>query len=554
MGTHKKLLIGSSAILASLGCTSGDIDSMESEMAEEAAVELGIDHHQDRIVVGFQSASPTKLALEGDVVLVKELHRATHLATISVPAHMDASDLVTMLRNRADIRFAELDRTRSISAMADQDPNYSYQWNMRQIGADAAWDQGHDGTSTIVAVIDTGVSDGGPDGLELTSGDAAGWDFVGEDADPSDAHGHGTHVAGTIAQRTGNGVGVSGVAHGAAIMPIRVLDSNGSGYSSDVASGILWAVDHGADVINLSLGSSVGSQAEQEAVAYASEMGVLVVAATGNEYQANGVSYPAAYEEVLAVGASNGTDSVVDYSNRGPELDILAPGGDFSRDDDGDGVADGIMQETVIDGEWNYYLFQGTSMASPHVAGAAAVLIGMGASADEAREILEITAVDVYDDGLDSQSGWGRMDLEAAVAELEYRMDMPVDEAPLEDEAPIVDEPEVEEPVADEDPTVDEPGDRLDDDGRPIDPRPEVDDDHAPEFTWIRAHRCDRGAHVEVLTNEVAGVMLCERGEQQCAKSDYGEEHNLRLQTNAAQLDLLARDPSGNVRVIPLNL
>ena len=549
MGTNRTLLIGSSAILATIGCTAGDIDTLESQQEQEAAAELGIDYNNERIIVGFDATAPKSLGLDDGVLLVREIHGGTGLATVAVPDHMDAAELVTTLRDRSDIRFAELDRTRSISGIASQDPNYSYQWNMGQIGADVAWEDGHDGTATIVAVIDTGVSSGGPDGLSLTTGEHAGWDFVSNDADPSDGHGHGTHVAGTVGQRTGNGIGVAGVAHGTEIMAIRVLDNNGSGYVSDVAEGILWAADHGADVINLSLGSSVGSQAEEEAIAYATDMGVLVVAASGNEYRMNGVSYPAAYPQVLAVGSSNGIDEVVDYSNRGPELDLLAPGGDFSRDDDGNGVVDGIMQETVIDGEWDYYLMYGTSMASPHVAGAAAVLMGMGANAEQARDILETTAVDLYGDGQDVDSGWGRLDLEAAVAELEYRLDRPVDESPDGEDEPSDDD----EPIH-EHPEEGEPGDLFDEDGRPIDPRPDDEDQAAPEITWVRAHRCELGAHVDVHTNEVAGVMVCERDSQNCAKSDYGEEHTLRLMTNSAELDILARDPSGNVRVIPLHL
>ena len=118
------------------------------------------------------------------------------MGTISVPENMDAADVVTDLRLRQDVRFAELDRVRTISGIADQDPGYASQWNMRQIGTEAAWDSGYDGSGIVVAVIDTGVSDGGADGLYLTSGEQAGWDFVGDDPDPSDAHGHGTHVAG----------------------------------------------------------------------------------------------------------------------------------------------------------------------------------------------------------------------------------------------------------------------------------------------------------------------------------------------------------------------
>jgi len=549
-GSQKILLIGTSALLTTLACSTGSSESELEDVYEEPSVELGLAIHGERVVVGFHHDAPARVITELGEHPVRVLHTQTRLATIPVPADMDAAQLVTQLRKRVDVRFAELDRVRTISAMQSDDPGRAYQWNLDQVDVDSAWDSGHDGSGVIVAVIDTGVSEGGPDGLMFSRGQSAGWDFVDDDSDPSDEHGHGTHVAGTIGQATGNSTGVAGIAHGSQIMAIRVLDANGSGYSSDVASGILWAADHGADVINLSLGSSVGSQAEQDAVAYAAELGIVVVAATGNEYQADGVSFPAAYPEVIAVGASNGIDEVVPYSNRGPEVDLVAPGGDFSRDDNEDGIADGIVQETIIDGSWDYYFFQGTSMASPHVAGAAALLMGMGADAQETRDILTRTSVDITDEGIDNESGWGRLDVGAAVAELEARLDSP-DEEPVEEE-PVEEEPVVEEPVVEE-PVEEEPGDRLDDDGRPVDPDP-GDDFTAPEFTSVRAFRDGARAIIRVQTDEVAGVMVCERGTQRCARSPYGEEHEIDFRTPHAELDLLARDPTGNVRVIPLAL
>ena len=544
-GSQKTLLFGTSILLSTLACSTGSSESGIEDVYEEPAPELGLNTHSERVVVAFHTQTPDMLVTELGDHPVRVLHQGTGLATIPVPAGMDAAQLVTQLRQRSDVRFAELDRVRTISAMQADDPGRAYQWNLDHIDTESAWAAGQDGSGVVVAVIDTGVSDGGPDGLMLTRGETAGWDFVDDDSSPSDEHGHGTHVAGTIGQATGNSTGVAGIAHGSQIMAVRVLDANGSGYSSDVASGILWAADHGADVINMSLGSSVGSQAEQEAVAYAAELGIVVVAATGNEYQADGVSYPAAYPEVIAVGASNGIDQVVPYSNRGPEVDLVAPGGDFSRDDNQDGMADGILQETVIDGTWDYYFFQGTSMASPHVAGAAALLMGMGADAEEVREILTLTSVDITDEGIDSESGWGRLDVGAAVAELEARLDAP-------EEAPVEEEPVEEEPV-EEEPVEEEPGDRLDDEGRPVDSNP-GDDFTAPEFTTIRAFRDGGRAVIRVQTNEVAGVMVCERQTLRCARSPYGEEHELDFRTPHAELDLLARDPTGNVRVIPIGL
>jgi len=552
-GNRRTLLLGTSFLLSSIACTSGDTNPNLEDITADPTTEMGLDINQDRIVVGFHDRTPPRVASFLGELPVQALHSGARLGRISVPHGTDATELVTALREGGEVRFAELDRVRTISTMQINDPAVGYQWNLDQVGASAAWDQGADGAGTIVAVIDTGVSPGGPDGLHLSVGEHAGWDFVDGDADPSDGHGHGTHVAGTVAQNTGNGVGVAGLAHGAEVMAVRVLDDNGSGYSSDVANGILWAVDHGADVINLSLGSTIGSQAEQDAVEYASEMGVLVIAATGNEYRSNGVSYPAAYDSVMAVGASNGIDQVVSYSNRGPEVEIVAPGGDFDRDDDGNGMVDGIIQETIISGTWDYYFFQGTSMASPHVAGAAAILVGMGADSDEAREILTETSVDIADSGIDTTSGWGRLDVGEAVAELDARLDEPDFEDPVHED-PVEDGTDPDEPDWD-DPDLSEPdpGDLFDEDGRPVDPDP-GNDFTAPVITWVRAHRDGPVAIVQVWTDEVAGVMICEQDTLHCARSPYGEEHSLRLRTHEARLDILARDPSGNVRVIPLDL
>ncbi|MDP6932712.1 MAG: S8 family serine peptidase, partial [Myxococcota bacterium] len=158
------------------------------------------------------------------------------------------------------------------------DPYYGYQWHMSLLGAHMAWDTTL-GEGVVVAVVDTGVS-AGSDGFDNL---LQGWDFVDGDGDASDQNLHGTHVAGTIAQSTDNGAGVAGVAPGASILPVRVLDEDGLGTNVSVANGIIWAVDNGANVINLSLGAGMSSMLIEEACAYAYESDVLVVAASGND-------------------------------------------------------------------------------------------------------------------------------------------------------------------------------------------------------------------------------------------------------------------------------
>jgi len=165
------------------------------------------------------------------------------------------------------------------------DPYYAYQWHLSTLGMAAAWDIS-DGSDAVVAVVDTGVSEGNDGFASLLSG----YDFVADDADPADMNGHGTHVAGTVAQDSDNGVGVAGMAPGASILPVRVLDADGSGSSADVADGIIWAVDNGAHIINLSLGCSSPMTLVEQAITYATSADVLVVAAAGNDGYRNSVS------------------------------------------------------------------------------------------------------------------------------------------------------------------------------------------------------------------------------------------------------------------------
>jgi len=285
------------------------------------------------------------------------------------------------------------------------DPQYKLQWHMKQIGSETAWNWGS-GEDVVVAVVDTGVSRL-PD-LAATKF-VPGWDFVHGRADATDDHGHGSHVAGTVAQSTDNGTGVAGLAHRAAIMPLKVLDSSGAGKTTDIADAIRFATDHGAKVLNLSLGGAGYSGILADAVKYARSRGVFVACAAGNGFGPP-VGYPAAYDGAFAVSAVRYDRALAPYSSFGPEVDIAAPGGDTSVDQNGDGAPDGVLQQT-IGGEYKW--FQGTSMATPHVAGAAALLAGAGVTRVEAIErILRSTAVELKDR---ERFGAGEVDAAAAL-------------------------------------------------------------------------------------------------------------------------------------------
>ena len=245
-----------------------------------------------------------------------------------------------------------------------------------------------------------------------------GFDFVNNDSHPNDDDGHGTHVTGTLAQSTNNALGLARIAHQSSIMPIKVLDDTGTGFVSHVADGIYFAADNGADVINLSLGVNGFSQTLFDTVQYAYQKGVTVVCAAGNDSSTN-LGSPAGFDDYcIAVGATRFDETQAWYSNFGPSLDIVAPGGDLAVDQNGDGYADGVLQQTFVGdpNDFAYWFFQGTSMAAPHVAGTAALLISNGLTGPAAvREALEQTAKDLGAAGRDDTYGYGLLDAYAAL-------------------------------------------------------------------------------------------------------------------------------------------
>lgn len=295
---------------------------------------------------------------------------------------------------------------RMAAAGAPNDPYYPYQWHLQNLNVTEAW-RTTQGEGVVVAVVDTGVSANEDGFFKLLQGR----DFVDDDNTPDDLNGHGSHVAGTIGQASNNGIGTAGVAPKVSILPVRVLDANGSGDNTNVAEGIIWAVDNGANIINLSLGSSANSETVADAVAYAYENNVTVIAATGNDGFTDFIGYPAALPTPIAVGSVDLSNAIAFYSNQGKEIDIVGPGGDTGADANGDGMQDGVLQETRMSGTWSYYFLQGTSMATPHVAGVAALVYANGIhDPDRIREVLQGSATDLGANGWDSTFGYGLVD------------------------------------------------------------------------------------------------------------------------------------------------
>jgi len=292
---------------------------------------------------------------------------------------------------------------------AATDPLLAQQWGIFAIGADRVWST-TTGAGVIVAVVDSG-SGQHPD---LAENLLPGRSFFGlvetPDGNDIDTSGHGSHVAGIIAAAANNGIGGSGVAPNAKILPIKVLDQAGSGDARDVAAGVRYAADNGAKVINLSLGGAAESSSLSQAIAYANDKGALVVAAAGNGGASDKPKWPASLDLTLAVTAVDQSNNATSFDQRGDYIDIAAPGANVVSTAKGD-----------------YVTLSGTSMAAGFVAGAAALLFAAEPRVTNAqvRDILLRTATDIGDPGRDVTFGVGLINMVAALAELQ-RMYPPI--------------------------------------------------------------------------------------------------------------------------------
>ncbi len=320
-----------------------------------------------------------------------------HTYLVRLPTGMPATLAGERIRELAGIIYAVPDYERAITRTPN-DPFIQQQWALGTIGAYDAWNI-TTGGPIIIAVIDTGVDAGHPD---LSGRVLSGLNTITGSTNTSDDNGHGTAVAGLIAAAGDNGAGIAGICWGCQILPVKACFNNGRCRDSSVISAIRWATDNGARIINLSLGGAMSSPALQDAVRYATERGVLIIAASGNERaEGNAPNYPAAYPETIAVGATGYSDEVTGFSNTGDYLDLVAPGIDIA---------------TTLPGN-SYATATGTSFASPFVAGAAALVMTVrpDLSSNDVRCVLAISAEDRGAPGRDGEYGYGRLNVLNAV-------------------------------------------------------------------------------------------------------------------------------------------
>ncbi|WP_245602193.1 S8 family peptidase [Peribacillus kribbensis] len=312
---------------------------------------------------------------------------------------LSTSDLLQYFNKHVKTAFAE---PNYIYMQNEAEPNDSlykrkYQWNLPAIQTEGGWTISKGSRDVVIAVVDTGVDLGHPD---LRNRIMKGYNVVSKNFNPDDDNGHGTHVAGIIASETNNLRGIAGITWYNRIMPIKVMNEKGYGNAFDVARGIIWAADHGADVINLSLGNYQPSAVMHEAVKYAFKRNVVITTAAGND-NTDQPSFPAAYPEVLCVSAVDYNGKRASFSNYGEYVDVTAPGVD--------------IPSTYFHSQ--YAALSGTSMASPHAAALAGLMKSKnrGLKNYEIMKIMKSSSYDLGQKGTDPYYGDGLIDIKSAL-------------------------------------------------------------------------------------------------------------------------------------------
>ncbi len=360
---------------------------------------------------------------------------------IVLPGNSDIESALAQLRQSAEIQTAQANRIFHLDYVPN-DPQIGEQWALERIHAFAAWDHQRGDKKVLVAVIDTGIDYNHPDlapNLWINPGedingnnvfdpgdlnnidddgngfvdDVVGWDFTDapnypdggdylqRDNDPMDEMGHGTAVAGIIAAVADNGIGIAGLAHHSRVMNVRAFTSGGNGEEDDVASAILYAIENGAQIINMSWGDVFVSRVIDDVIRYAASKGIVLVASAGNS-STDQIHYPSGFEGTISVGATDEKDNLAGFSNYGPSVDLVAPGVN--------------ILSTSLNG--TYSLVNGTSFSAPYVAAAAALLLSENSNVtpDAVRGILLDSADDLGTPGWDNYYGAGRLNAARALS------------------------------------------------------------------------------------------------------------------------------------------
>lgn len=410
---------------------SAQLKPKRSVRVERPGPTRALPYAPDRVLVRFRSEVSPEYA-EGLLrsYRFREIRKIEPVGifVVRTPENVSVEETLAILGRNPDIERAGPDHRTRLFVTPNDSFFQRYQYNLRNRGtileisgdirpqtkADAdikattAWDETKGDSAVFIAVLDTGVD---MTHVELVNKVVStGRDFVNDDMDATDDHWHGTHVAGVAAAETHNGTGIAGVAWDCRVLPGKVIDSDGTGYYSWLIDGITWAVDEGAKVINLSLGGDADDEFLEATCKYAYDKGVVVVAATGNDGAS--VGYPAAYDRyVLAVAATDYNDERASFSNFGPEVDVAAPGVY---------ILGPCPQWYAGEGYLPYLFGSGTSQATPHVAGLAALILSVKPwlKPAEVMDIVRYTADDVNRSqmpGRDEDIGYGRINMERAL-------------------------------------------------------------------------------------------------------------------------------------------
>ncbi len=337
---------------------------------------------------------------------------------MKIPSDKTVQEMVEEYENNPNVEYVEPNYVGYCFKTPD-DPYFNQQWGLesasdKDVDAPEAWDIDIGDPGVVIAILDTGIELNHPD---LKDKIVSGWDFVNNDNDPSDDNGHGTHVAGIAAASTDNGLGIAGVSWKSKLMPVKVMDASGTGYYSDWINGIVYAVDSGAKVLNMSLGGTQDAVSLKDAIDYATDRGCVVCAAMGNLDQEI-TFYPAGYTNTIAVGATDEDDTRCDVTDWGKDPEGNDQGSSYGNHIDVVAPGNNILSTSLNS---SLLSMSGTSMATPFVSGLAALIISRNwtKGPDEIKTIIRNTAEDLETAGWDKYHGSGRINIYNALNSVE---------------------------------------------------------------------------------------------------------------------------------------